>query len=88
MAILRYVCTETRPDVVHVRFFICVVRDGDPGPLLALLWKMLKPGGWLQWMEMDMQTVDVKAAPDAEHMEHTQALRDFAVAPTPEWPAE
>ena len=49
---------------------------------------MLKLGGWLQWTELDIQTLKTEAAPAVEHTEHTQALRDFAVAPTPDWPVE
>lgn len=28
-------------DIVHVRFFLCVIRDGDPRPLLRNLLMML-----------------------------------------------
>ena len=85
---LRHCYANAHTDVVNVRFFLCVVRDGDPSPLLSLFVKMLKPGGWLQWTEMDIRTLKVQAAAGVENTEHTQTLRDFAIAPTPDWPVE
>ena len=43
-------------DVVHIRTFAVIVRGNDPTTLLRNLVKMLKPGGWLQWDEMDLTT--------------------------------
>jgi len=40
-------------DVVHIRAFTIVVKGGHPGVLLDNLIAMLKPGGYLQWDEMD-----------------------------------
>ncbi|KAF7920193.1 uncharacterized protein EAE97_011534 [Botrytis byssoidea] len=40
-------------DVVHIRAFIIVVKGGHPGVLLDNLIAMQKPGGYLQWDEMD-----------------------------------
>ncbi|KAI4863270.1 hypothetical protein F4820DRAFT_450133 [Hypoxylon rubiginosum] len=40
-------------DVVHVRLITVVVRNNDPQPVLANLTKLLKPGGYLQWDEVD-----------------------------------
>lgn len=45
-----------RYNVVCLRHFICVVQSGDPIPLLTALLKLLKPGGYLQWQEYDLQT--------------------------------
>jgi hypothetical protein len=39
--------------VVHVRAFSSVVKAGNPGPLIRNAYKMLKPGGYLQWDDMD-----------------------------------
>lgn len=38
-------------DVVHVRAFVSIIRNGDPAPLLNSALALLKPGGWLQWEE-------------------------------------
>ncbi|KXT09518.1 hypothetical protein AC579_7192 [Pseudocercospora musae] len=43
-------------DVVYIRHFICVMQSGDPMPLLSILMKLLKPGGYLQWQEWDIST--------------------------------
>ncbi|KAF5877869.1 putative umta methyltransferase family protein [Botrytis fragariae] len=40
-------------DVVHIRAFTIVIKGGHPGVLLDNLIAMLKPGGFLQWDEMD-----------------------------------
>lgn len=41
-------------DIIHIRHFVCVVKDNDPTPLLQNLLTMLKPGGWIQWDEWDV----------------------------------
>lgn len=38
-------------DVVHIRAFVSVITDGDLTPILSLAWRLLKPGGFLQWEE-------------------------------------
>ncbi|SPO04708.1 uncharacterized protein DNG_07393 [Cephalotrichum gorgonifer] len=38
-------------DVVHVRAFSSIIRNGDVSPLLTSALDLLKPGGWLQWEE-------------------------------------
>ncbi|KAH7116175.1 UMTA methyltransferase family protein-like protein [Dendryphion nanum] len=44
-------------DVVHIRAFTAVVKGNNPGPLIATAYKMLKPGGFLQWDELDSSTL-------------------------------
>jgi len=39
-------------DVVHVRLLFAVI-DGDPTAVVEHCLKLLKPGGYLQWDEMD-----------------------------------
>lgn len=41
-------------DIVHVRLLFTVVRDNDPAPIVENLIKLLKPGGWLQWDDLDV----------------------------------
>ncbi|KAK8078439.1 hypothetical protein PG996_004609 [Apiospora saccharicola] len=50
-------------DVVHVRLITVVVRDNDPRPVLASLAKLLKPGGYLQWDEVDTIGCSIKSVP-------------------------
>ncbi|MCJ1404697.1 hypothetical protein MMC11_007923 [Xylographa trunciseda] len=40
-------------DVVHVRLLFGVIKQNDPTPVLKHCMKLLKPGGYLQWDEMD-----------------------------------
>ncbi|CAO1603201.1 hypothetical protein XANCAGTX0491_006793 [Xanthoria calcicola] len=40
-------------DYIHTRLLVLVVRNQDPKPVLRNLYKMLKPGGYLQWDELD-----------------------------------
>lgn len=75
-------------DVINVRFFLCVVKDSNPEAVLQQLMIMLKPGGWIQWTEQDIKTCKVIAAnPDASIV-HTEALKEFAMNPTPKFTAE
>jgi len=41
-------------DIVHVRLIIFVVRRHDLQVVIRNLMKLLKPGGWLQWEELDL----------------------------------
>ncbi|KAL8778381.1 MAG: hypothetical protein Q9213_007436 [Squamulea squamosa] len=49
-------------DVVHVRLITFVIKNNDPRSVLSNLWKLLKPGGYLQWDEVDSVGCYVKAA--------------------------
>ncbi|KAK8091446.1 hypothetical protein PG997_001807 [Apiospora hydei] len=44
-------------DIINVRFMIFVVRKDDVSATVGKLMQMLKPGGHLQWVEPDNQTV-------------------------------
>ncbi|KAF2791437.1 UMTA methyltransferase family protein, partial [Melanomma pulvis-pyrius CBS 109.77] len=41
-------------DIVHVRLVIFVVKNNDPRVIIRNLMKLLKPGGYLQWDELDL----------------------------------
>ena len=45
---------QGRFDIVHVRLLFVVVQDEDPKPILENLMLLLKPGGYLQWDELDV----------------------------------
>ena len=47
-------------DVVHVRLITVVVKNDDPRSVLANLTKLLKPGGYLQWDEVDTISCSIK----------------------------
>lgn len=40
-------------DVVNIRLIFGAVANGDPRPVLQNLIKMLRPGGYIQWLEYD-----------------------------------
>ncbi|KAF7924890.1 hypothetical protein EAE99_006367 [Botrytis elliptica] len=38
-------------DIVNARFWLCIINDPDAKPLLQKLLSLVKPGGYLQWLE-------------------------------------
>lgn len=48
-------------DIIHVRLLILVVENSDPRPIIRKLIKMLKPGGYLQWDDLNYPDTCVKA---------------------------
>ena len=48
-----------RVDVVHCRLVLGAVRKGDATPWMRGFVDMLKPGGWLQWDEVDVGRMTV-----------------------------
>lgn len=78
-----------RYDIVHVRLFLLVVEKGDPMPLLRQLFKLLKPGGFLQWQEYDPKSDKIVlaepslAAPKLENLYAT--LKATGSVPDMEW---
>ncbi|KAB8068890.1 hypothetical protein BDV29DRAFT_199087 [Aspergillus leporis] len=40
-------------DVVHLRLLVLVVQQSDPLPVIQKIFQMLKPGGYIQWDDMD-----------------------------------
>ncbi|MCJ1407332.1 hypothetical protein MMC19_001403 [Ptychographa xylographoides] len=44
-------------DVVHVQMFLTIVKNGNPAPLIKNFMTLLKPGGWLYWVDVDSKSV-------------------------------
>ncbi len=63
-------------DVVHVRVFTAVVKNNDPSPLIRNALKMLKPGGYLQWDEMDSETLGAVSPKPSISSTCTQEMTD------------
>lgn len=40
-------------DVVHLRLLVLVVQNSDPLPIIRNIFKMLKPGGYIQWDDLN-----------------------------------
>ena len=47
-------------DLVHARLLVGVVQQADPVSILQKFLKMLKPGGYLQWDDLDFINMRVK----------------------------
>ena len=65
-------------DVVHARLFLLVVEKSDPKAVLEKFRKLLKPGGYLQWDELDYMNSSIVAVNPSPATAVMQELRDFA----------
>jgi hypothetical protein len=64
-----------RYDVVHVRLFLCVIRDNDPKSVIRNLMGMLKSGGYIQWEEYDLTSGRIKTATEDQSFQNfTEAV--------------
>lgn len=54
-------------DVVHVRTLVWSMTEGDWPMVVVNLHAMLKPGGWLQWEENDLNSMRHLRDPDCVH---------------------
>ena len=77
-------------DLINNRFFICVVQNSDASPLLGKIKQMLKPGGFLQWTELDRETYRIdftSFSKNDDTLSATKELFNLAMEPSPNWPA-
>lgn len=61
-------------DVIHLRLLLMVVENSDPRPIIRNLVKMLKPGGYIQWDELNFPGSHVKTI---DKTLQTPALDEF-----------
>ncbi|RDW76512.1 uncharacterized protein DSM5745_06504 [Aspergillus mulundensis] len=66
-------------DVVCIRYFGVQVRNNDPSGVLANLVEMLKPGGYIQWVESDIYSQRVVKPTSCTLPESTALERHLAV---------
>lgn len=66
-------------DVVHVRVFTAVVKNGNPAQLIANAVKMLKPGGYFQWDEMDSESLKAIPPQPSVSAAETQEMLDTSL---------
>ena len=52
-------------DAVHIRLALLVIRNNDAQSILERAWRMLKPGGWMQWDELDPEGASTIVAENA-----------------------
>ncbi|KAK2841691.1 hypothetical protein FQN49_006005 [Arthroderma sp. PD_2] len=66
-------------DIVHLRLLILVVENSDPRPIIQRVFRMLKPGGYIQWDDLNYPSTHVRK-PSASPKATTTAfdsLREF-----------
>ncbi|PWY96694.1 UMTA methyltransferase family protein [Aspergillus sclerotioniger CBS 115572] len=47
-------------DIIHVRLVVLFLTGIDPTVFIRNIYTMLKPGGWVQWDELDCANISVK----------------------------
>lgn len=67
-------------DYVHTRLLVLVVESKNPRPILRNLRKLLKPGGYLQWDELDTVNMSVKKVDPNLATPALDQLRDWSWA--------
>lgn len=64
-------------DVVHVRLLVLVVQNSDPRHILRNLLRMLKPGGYIQWDELNYPGTHVRTSNSSLHTPALHELREM-----------
>ncbi|KAK5994070.1 N-methyltransferase tcpN-like protein [Cladobotryum mycophilum] len=67
-------------DYVHTRLLLLVVESQDPRPVLRNLLKLLKPGGYLQWDELDTVHTAVQKADPSVQAPALEGLAEWSMA--------
>lgn len=68
-------------DIVHVRLIGLVIKNNNPLPAIYSLHKLLKPGGYLQWDEMDDASSFVTSVDPTIKTEAVEAMRRYMHTP-------
>lgn len=64
-------------DVVHVRLLLLVVQKSDPRNILRNLIRMLKPGGYIQWDELNYPETYVRTSHSSRDTPALHELREM-----------
>ena len=67
-------------DYVHTRLLVLVVEQKDPRPIIRNLHKILKPGGYIQWDELDTVNMSVKKVNPNLQAPALEQLREWSYA--------
>lgn len=67
-------------DFIHVRLAVLVIRNSDPQPLLQRIMKLLKPGGYLQWDELNYAGITVETTNTLAKIHALDRFRDMIVS--------
>ncbi|KAL6720922.1 hypothetical protein ACLMJK_000021 [Lecanora helva] len=69
-------------DVVHIQKLITIIYDNDPTALIKNILPLLKPGGYIQWNEIDPASASVDASAKAERRAMaTEGMLKFMTSP-------
>ncbi|KAH9884988.1 S-adenosyl-L-methionine-dependent methyltransferase [Xylariomycetidae sp. FL2044] len=76
-------------DIVHVRFFSLVIMNEEVPSVVDKLFKLLRPGGYLQWGEPDMESIRIdKSKPENKTDNLSKLMKTMAVQDprfSPKW---
>ncbi|KAJ5911454.1 uncharacterized protein N7473_000757 [Penicillium subrubescens] len=64
-------------DIVHLRLLILVVQNSDPVPIIQKVARLLKPGGYIQWDDLDYPDTHVRKADPTLATPAFDRLRQF-----------
>ncbi|KAJ6151535.1 hypothetical protein N7470_007132 [Penicillium chermesinum] len=64
-------------DVVHLRLLILVVENSDPVPVIRNVARLLKPGGYIQWDDLNYPDTHVEKADSTRETPAFDRLRQF-----------
>lgn len=64
-------------DVVHLRLLILVVENSDPVPVIRNVARLLKPGGYIQWDDLNYPDTHVAKADSTRETPAFDRLRQF-----------
>ncbi|KNG82022.1 hypothetical protein ANOM_010255 [Aspergillus nomiae NRRL 13137] len=65
-------------DVVHLRFFAFVIQEHELDMILERLLKLLKPGGYIQWTDIDISSLRLeKIRPDIQADAQVKLMNQF-----------
>lgn len=72
-------------EVVHIRLLALVIRENNPSPLLQSVKQILKPGGYLQWDELDVWSAYVTSKDPSVDLQSYQMSNERAKANKLQW---
>ncbi|RAK99398.1 uncharacterized protein BO80DRAFT_426398 [Aspergillus ibericus CBS 121593] len=64
-------------EVVHLRLLILVVENSDPTPIIRYAHRMLKPGGYIQWDDLNYPDTHVRRIDPTHATPAFDRLREF-----------
>ncbi|CAD6582664.1 MAG: hypothetical protein ASARMPREDX12_000999 [Alectoria sarmentosa] len=67
-------------DVVHIGLLVMIIKNENPVPLLKNVMAMLKPGGYVQWDEMDVGSLNPSFPDKSRPCPHYDALHTQSTA--------